>query len=136
MRLIDTHWSGCWATRSSTAYRPAMQNAAFAAGLELVLRTAVRCTGPRSGSDSRAAALGFRGANVTIPHKQAVVPHLDAVSEEARAIGAANTSSSGTGAGWATTWTASAFWRRSRAGCDRSRAVARWSWAPGVARGR
>ena len=32
----------------------------------------------------------LRGVNVTIPHKQAVIPLLDALSEEAREIGAVN----------------------------------------------
>ena len=32
----------------------------------------------------------LRGFNVTIPHKQAVMPFLDALSDEARAIGAVN----------------------------------------------
>ncbi len=36
-------------------------------------------------------ALGGRGLNITIPHKQAVMPFLDEVSEEARLIGAVNT---------------------------------------------
>ncbi|NBC16665.1 MAG: shikimate dehydrogenase, partial [Bacteroidetes bacterium] len=36
-------------------------------------------------------ALGVLGANVTIPHKQAVVPHLDALSPQAAAVGAVNT---------------------------------------------
>jgi shikimate dehydrogenase len=36
-------------------------------------------------------ALGFRGANVTIPHKLAVVELLDEVDETARRIGAVNT---------------------------------------------
>ena len=36
-------------------------------------------------------ALGFRGANVTVPHKQAVIPWLDALTPEAQAIGAVNT---------------------------------------------
>ena len=36
-------------------------------------------------------ALGFRGANVTVPHKQAVMPFLDHLTPEARAIGAVNT---------------------------------------------
>lgn len=36
-------------------------------------------------------ALGFRGVNVTIPHKEAVLPLLDSVSEGARRIGAVNT---------------------------------------------
>jgi shikimate dehydrogenase len=37
------------------------------------------------------AALGFRGANVTMPFKEAVLPLLDELSTEARAIGAVNT---------------------------------------------
>ncbi len=37
------------------------------------------------------AALGFRGANVTMPYKEAVLPLLDELSVEARAIGAVNT---------------------------------------------
>lgn len=36
-------------------------------------------------------ALGVRGANVTVPHKEAVIRWLDAVTPEARAIGAVNT---------------------------------------------
>lgn len=36
-------------------------------------------------------ALGFRGINLTIPHKVAVIRHLDGLSPEARAIGAVNT---------------------------------------------
>ena len=35
--------------------------------------------------------LGYRGLNVTFPCKQAVVPLLDALSDEARAMGAVNT---------------------------------------------
>ncbi len=36
-------------------------------------------------------ALGFLGANVTLPHKRAVVPLMDALSAGARAVGAVNT---------------------------------------------
>ncbi|WP_409301808.1 shikimate dehydrogenase [Peribacillus sp. SCS-155] len=36
-------------------------------------------------------AIGVRGFNVTIPHKTAIIPHLDEVDETARAIGAVNT---------------------------------------------
>ncbi|NPA91777.1 MAG: shikimate dehydrogenase [Chloroflexi bacterium] len=36
-------------------------------------------------------ALGFRGANVTIPHKQAVIPLVDSITPEAQAVGAVNT---------------------------------------------
>jgi shikimate dehydrogenase len=38
-----------------------------------------------------AVALGFDGLNITHPFKQAVIPLLDALSDEARAIGAVNT---------------------------------------------
>ena len=37
------------------------------------------------------AAMGFLGANVTVPHKQAVLPVLDALDETATALGAVNT---------------------------------------------
>ena len=36
-------------------------------------------------------AAGFRGVNVTIPHKEAALALADAASDAARAIGAANT---------------------------------------------
>ena len=36
-------------------------------------------------------ALGFAGANVTIPHKEAVIPFLDAIDPVAARIGAVNT---------------------------------------------
>src|SRR6185503_383064 len=38
-----------------------------------------------------AAREGYRGLNITFPSKQAVIPLLDELSEEARAIGAVNT---------------------------------------------
>lgn len=37
------------------------------------------------------AALGFRGANVTVPHKRAVLTALDSLSPAAEALGAVNT---------------------------------------------
>src|SRR6266850_2903908 len=36
-------------------------------------------------------SLGIRGMNVSMPHKQAVIPHLDALDDSAREIGAVNT---------------------------------------------
>lgn len=36
-------------------------------------------------------ALGFKGFNVTIPHKEAVIPYLDSIHSEAKMIGAVNT---------------------------------------------
>jgi len=71
---------------------PAMQNAAFdALGLDWVY---VACAVPPEGVATAVAAiraLGWAGANVTIPHKAAVVPHLDDADETVRCLGAANT---------------------------------------------
>lgn len=36
-------------------------------------------------------ARGYRGANVTVPHKQAVMPYLDGMDDAAQTIGAVNT---------------------------------------------
>ncbi len=36
-------------------------------------------------------SLGFGGCNVTVPHKEAVMPYLDKISPEAKKIGAVNT---------------------------------------------
>lgn len=40
---------------------------------------------------SGASALGINGLNVTIPHKEAILPLLDVVSDEAEFVGAVNT---------------------------------------------
>ncbi|MFZ4116129.1 MAG: shikimate dehydrogenase [Chthoniobacterales bacterium] len=37
------------------------------------------------------ARLGFLGLNITIPHKQAILQHLDEISDHARFLGAVNT---------------------------------------------
>jgi shikimate dehydrogenase len=69
-----------------------MHNAAFAAlGLDMAYVPL-----PVAADDVEAAvrglrSLGFRGANVTMPHKAAVVPFLDRVSDDARLIAAVNT---------------------------------------------
>jgi shikimate dehydrogenase len=71
---------------------PAMHNAAFDA-LHLPWRYVLLPT-PAGEVEARLKALaleGYRGANVTVPHKQAVMPHLAAISDAARAIGAINT---------------------------------------------
>jgi len=71
---------------------PAMHNAAFAAtGIKGVyLPFPVH---PEQVGEAIAGlrALGFRGLNVTVPHKQAVMPYLDELSPAADAIGAVNT---------------------------------------------
>ncbi len=69
-----------------------MQEAAFrAAGLDwryLTIEVA-----PENLADAMrgARAFGMRGLNLTIPHKVAVIEHLDDLSEAARLIGAVNT---------------------------------------------
>ncbi|MFA4872615.1 MAG: shikimate dehydrogenase [Patescibacteria group bacterium] len=69
---------------------PVIHNAAFEAlGLDFIyaafpvkdVEAAVK--GMRS--------LGVRGLNVTVPHKQTVIPFLDALDDHARSIGAVNT---------------------------------------------
>ncbi len=71
---------------------PAMHNAAFRAlGLDWAyLPLAVP---PESLPEALAGlkALGFRGVNVTIPHKEKVLAGLDEVAPEARSLGAVNT---------------------------------------------
>jgi shikimate dehydrogenase len=76
----------------SHSYSPAMHNAAAAAlGLDLVYvplpvrpdRLAYALRG--------LVALGFRGVNVTLPHKEAVLPYLDQHDTAAQTIGAVNT---------------------------------------------
>jgi shikimate dehydrogenase len=71
---------------------PAMHNAAFAA-LELDWAYVPLPVYPdHVGEAVRGLrALGFAGANVTVPHKGAVLAHLDEVSHAAQVIGAVNT---------------------------------------------
>jgi shikimate dehydrogenase len=79
----------------SHSVSPAMHNAAFAAlGLDWCYVPLPVPVAPadRIGEAVRGLrALGLRGANVTVPHKQAVMPHLDRLSPAAEAIGAVNT---------------------------------------------
>ena len=71
---------------------PAMQNAAFGA-LGLPWRYELLPAPPDElpATVAGLAARGYRGANVTVPHKETVLALLDGVEEMARAIGAANT---------------------------------------------
>ena len=78
---------------------PAMQNAAFrASGLDWRY---VKLPVPPERFEELVRALpasGYRGANVTIPHKAAALRVADSASPAARAIGAANTLLFGDGA--------------------------------------
>lgn len=71
---------------------PVMHNAAIqAAGLNACY-VPFPCA-PQALGDVIAGLRGLRflGANLTIPHKQAVIPHLDGLSEESRFTGSVNT---------------------------------------------
>jgi shikimate dehydrogenase len=69
-----------------------MHNAAFAS-MGLSGRYTLLPTPPDSVEAALAdlKAQGYRGANVTVPHKQAVMPYLDEMDDAAQAIGAVNT---------------------------------------------
>jgi shikimate dehydrogenase len=71
---------------------PALHNAAFAAaGLDWVY-VPLPVRGGEVGEAVRGLrALGLRGANVTVPHKAAVIPHLDRVEGDAALVEAVNT---------------------------------------------
>lgn len=71
---------------------PAMHNAA-AEALGLNWTYVPRAVSPERLPDALRglAALGFRGVNVTVPHKQAVIPHLHSIFPATRDTGAVNT---------------------------------------------
>ncbi len=71
---------------------PIFQNAAFSAeNLNLIyLPFSVKPESLKGGIEA-IRSLNFKGANVTIPHKENVIPFLDEISEEAKNIGAVNT---------------------------------------------
>jgi len=71
---------------------PAMHNAAFdAVGLNWRYVPLPVPPGQIEVAVRGLVALGFRGANVTVPHKQAVIPVLDSVAPDAGEFGAVNT---------------------------------------------
>ena len=71
---------------------PAMHNAAFAAeGLDMAYVPLPVAPERLAAAVGGLPALGFRGVNVTMPHKAAVLPLLDWVADDARAIEAVNT---------------------------------------------
>lgn len=71
---------------------PLIHNTAFAAQRLNMVYAALHVRSDRVEEAVRGLlALNFVGANVTVPHKQAVLPHLDDLSPQARAVGAVNT---------------------------------------------
>ncbi len=71
---------------------PLLHNAALSAqGINMVYVATRVAEGSVKEAMDGFRALGFAGANVTIPHKQAVIPFLDEVTSRARGVGAVNT---------------------------------------------
>lgn len=79
----------------SHSLSPAMHNAAFDyLGLDWrYVPMPVDAKSPEAVQQALAGlrALGLRGANVTVPHKQAVMPYVDRLEPAAQVIGAVNT---------------------------------------------
>ena len=71
---------------------PQLHNAAFAAdGLNWAYLACHVAPGAVEAAVGGLRALSIAGANVTAPHKEAIVPLLDALAESASAVGAVNT---------------------------------------------
>jgi shikimate dehydrogenase len=71
---------------------PAMMNAAFGAANIDAVYLALRVSPDLLGAAVRGLlAAGIGGANVTAPHKEAVIPFLDDLSDSARRTGSVNT---------------------------------------------
>lgn len=71
---------------------PVMHNAAIAAlSIDYVYLPLLVSPENLAAAIAGFAAIGLQGFNVTIPHKQAIIPLLSEVSELAQAIGAVNT---------------------------------------------
>jgi shikimate dehydrogenase len=93
-RKLDSHTTlyGVFGDPVRHSRSPIMMNRAFAeAGVNGAY--AAFHVKPEGLKDAVAGirALGFRGVNVTIPHKVEIMPYLDAIDEGARIIGAVNT---------------------------------------------
>lgn len=103
---------------------PQIHNAAFAAqGLDLVYVAYDVPPAFLPPAVAGLAALGVRGANVTVPHKETVIPLLDDVDDLARRVGAVNTIVNRDGRLWGTNTDVPGFmsaldhaWGRSAAG--------------------
>ena len=76
----------------SHSMSPAMHNAAVGAlKLDVVYLPLPVAPGRLEAAVHGLPALGFLGVNVTVPHKQAVIPYLHHIEPAAHAIGAVNT---------------------------------------------
>jgi shikimate dehydrogenase len=88
----DTRLIALFGNPVAHSVSPAMQNTAFQA-LKLNYMYLAFQVPPAALSEAInvVRGLGFRGANITIPHKTAVMPLLDNIDPHAKRIGAVNT---------------------------------------------
>ncbi|MCZ6784582.1 MAG: shikimate dehydrogenase, partial [Proteobacteria bacterium] len=92
--LVSSHTELCGIVLHPAGHTrsPAMHNAAFAAlGLDAVYLAFDVPPASLGAAVAGARALGVRQLAVSLPHKVAVMDHLDGVDETARQIGAVNT---------------------------------------------
>lgn len=88
----ETKVTGIFGDPVAHTLSPAMHNAAFAElGLNFVYVPFHVAKDALGAAVAAIRALGIVGVNVTVPHKEGVLPYLDAASEEAWLIGAVNT---------------------------------------------
>ena len=88
----DTRVVGVFGFPVEHSLSPAMHNAAFAALRLSYIYIPFPVSPDALGSAIRSLpALGIVGVNLTIPHKESVLPFLDAITDEAREVGAVNT---------------------------------------------
>ena len=79
---------------------PAIHNAAFRAAGRPAVYVARRVTSEECGAVMRSLALAGGGGNVTVPHKEAVLPFLDRCTDAVEVTGACNTFWAEGGAVW------------------------------------
>ena len=92
--MIDGHTQlvGLMGWPVEHTFSPAMHNAAFdALGLNWRYLPLPVPPGQVETAVKGVVTLGFRGVNVTVPHKQAVMPVLDSIASDAKLLGAVNT---------------------------------------------
>ncbi len=88
----DTNLYAVWGHPIQHSLSPVMHNAAFQS-LKLNAAYVAMDVAPTDLTQAirGAAALGLSGINLTVPHKESALRHIDRVDAEARAIGAVNT---------------------------------------------
>ncbi|WP_134700102.1 shikimate dehydrogenase [Ammoniphilus sp. YIM 78166] len=88
----QTVMTGLFGNPVAQSMSPAMQNAAFQKlGLNFAYAAFPVANENLQDAVNGIKALGFRGVNVTIPHKVEIMAYLDEIDEEAKDIGAVNT---------------------------------------------